>query len=98
MTAQQRRPMVETYWDRGDHTYVDGPGAESFADLVTRVVQFHNRLNGHGGFTVVVRHEQFFRTYILGLSNQFTYTLDDVRGIGYGTHPPRMPNGHIHHL
>ena len=36
MTAAQRRPFVEEYWERCDINFVDGPGAESFASLVQR--------------------------------------------------------------
>ena len=36
-TQQQRLPFIEAYWDRGDPTYCDGPGAENFDCLLGRV-------------------------------------------------------------
>ncbi len=32
----QRLPVVEAYWQRADPDYVDGPGAESFANVMRR--------------------------------------------------------------
>jgi broad specificity phosphatase PhoE len=34
---EERRAMVEEYWERGDPLYVDGPGAESFSQFRDRV-------------------------------------------------------------
>jgi broad specificity phosphatase PhoE len=39
MTAAQRRPLVEAYWERCDLAVTDGPGAEAFASLIERVQQ-----------------------------------------------------------
>jgi broad specificity phosphatase PhoE len=36
-TATQRRPWVDEYWDLADPAYRDGPGAESFAEFISRV-------------------------------------------------------------
>src|SRR5262249_26015910 len=38
-TAADRIPFVEAYWSRCDPHYVDGDGAESFADFIRRVQQ-----------------------------------------------------------
>ncbi len=43
-SLQQREPWVAAYWERGDPTYRDGAGAESFADLFARVLAFRARL------------------------------------------------------
>ena len=98
LDAGQRRPIVEAYWARGDMAHVDGEGAESFNDFTARVVEFDDRLTARDGLVVVVGHEQFFRTYLLGRTNDFTYTLADMSGIGDNTYPPRIPNGHIHRI
>jgi broad specificity phosphatase PhoE len=39
MTAAQRRPLVEAYWEQCDLAVTDGPGAESFASLIERAQQ-----------------------------------------------------------
>ena len=59
MTAMQRRPMVDAYWQRGDPEYVDGEGAESFAALLGRVRWLRGRLATHeAGHIVVFTHGQ----------------------------------------
>ncbi|HEX3732950.1 MAG TPA: phosphoglycerate mutase family protein [Mycobacteriales bacterium] len=94
-TWQQRRPLVAAYWDREDLDFVDGPGAESFAQLAQRAKAFHRRLAEQKGSIVAFGHETFFRTYLLGLGNGFAYTAADMRQIGYGTTPPGIANGEI---
>lgn len=44
-TGDQRRPWVQAYWDAADPFAVDGPGAESFADLMSRVGAALERLS-----------------------------------------------------
>lgn len=36
-TAAERRAWVNAYWNKADPDYVDGPGAESFAQMMCRV-------------------------------------------------------------
>jgi broad specificity phosphatase PhoE len=36
-TEDQRRPAAQAYWDRNDPDYIDGAGAESFRDFITRI-------------------------------------------------------------
>lgn len=72
-TVETRRPVVEAYWLLCDPDYTDGPDAESFRSFMTRLLEFHNRLNSaDGDFVVVVGHGQFFRAYLLGLREGFT--------------------------
>jgi broad specificity phosphatase PhoE/HPt (histidine-containing phosphotransfer) domain-containing protein len=61
-TPEIRRPWAAAYWERADPHYVDGPGAESFAQFMQRLHGFRARLLQHtGGFVVCVGHGQFFR-------------------------------------
>lgn len=64
-SAAQRHPWVETYWDTSDPTFVDGPGAESFATFIERVRTALSRLtklHGSSDLTIVMfGHGQFFR-------------------------------------
>lgn len=63
-----RRPWVDAYWRQADPHYVDGDGAESFADFIARVRTFGDLLAsarisgarrvavfGHGQFLQAVR-------------------------------------------
>jgi 2,3-bisphosphoglycerate-dependent phosphoglycerate mutase len=36
-TVEQRRPLVDAYWHTSDPRLVDGPGAESFSQMLDRV-------------------------------------------------------------
>jgi broad specificity phosphatase PhoE len=65
-TPRERQAWVETYWEKADPDYVDGPGAESFAQLMSRVrdtleylrtyrTSSHVLLIGHGQFMQAVR-------------------------------------------
>ncbi len=57
-----RRPWVEAYWRRCDPLRVDGPGAESFAEFVTRVIRFRDAL-ARGAYSgdVVFTHGLFMK-------------------------------------
>ena len=91
-----------THVDAPVHFLADGGGVDAIPlDRLlgdARVVEFDDRLTARDGLVVVVGHEQFFRTYLLGRTNDFTYTLADMSGIGDNTYPPRIPNGHIHRI
>jgi broad specificity phosphatase PhoE len=64
-TAAQRRPWALAFWQVADPLAVDGPGAESFSELVARVQAALDRLAalpvasvalfGHGQFMQAVR-------------------------------------------
>jgi probable phosphoglycerate mutase len=68
-TAMDRKPYVEEYWRRGDAKFVDGEGAESFDDFISRVKTAIGKLEelhgdglknvylfGHGLFLVAMKH------------------------------------------
>lgn len=61
-TVADRREWVREYWGRSDPHYVDGPGAESFAQFLQRVLVFLQRLKGlpAGQRVAVFGHGQFF--------------------------------------
>lgn len=39
LNVEQRKPMVQAYWNRSDADYVDGKGAESFNTFYSRVIE-----------------------------------------------------------
>lgn len=64
-TREQRRPMVEEYWNRSDPFYCDGDQAESLAELIGRASTFLRRTREmEGELIFVFTHEQFIKTVI----------------------------------
>jgi broad specificity phosphatase PhoE len=65
-TRAQRRPMVEAYWARSEPGYVDGPGAESFAEFANRVTRVMTALQHREERLVCLfGHEQFIQAMML---------------------------------
>ncbi|MDI1333157.1 histidine phosphatase family protein [Pseudomonas sp.] len=46
-TQADRKPHAESYWESGDATMIDGPGAESFDHLLGRADAMLAKLAGH---------------------------------------------------
>jgi probable phosphoglycerate mutase len=64
-TVTERKPLVEAYWARNDPQYRDGPGAESFADLMSRAQATVAQVKKPDDtFVVVISHGQFMRAVI----------------------------------
>ena len=64
-TPEQRRPLVDAFWERCDPLYVDGDGAESFAALVERASSTLERLRRlEDEFAVVFGHGLFTRALL----------------------------------
>lgn len=61
-TVSDRREWVREYWSRADPHYLDGPGAETFAQFLLRVVKFLHRLSNLAGDCRIAAfgHGQFF--------------------------------------
>lgn len=62
-TGADRRPWVEHYWNACGAEYRDGPGAESFLDLIHRVKDVRARLEvlPAGSQVAVFSHGQFLQ-------------------------------------
>lgn len=59
-TVAQRRDWVNSYWAKADPTFIDGEGAESFLDFISRAQSFLNRLTEHPAHDICVfAHGQF---------------------------------------
>lgn len=64
-TIEQRRPLSDDYWQRNDPSYVDGEGAESFADLLLRVETAYAQLYKLNADRVVIfSHGRFIRAML----------------------------------
>lgn len=60
-TQAQRKPHADAYWAQGDATSIDGPGAESFAQLLDRARALLHRLAAQDTDVLVFSHGQFIR-------------------------------------
>lgn len=60
-TRQDRRPLVDVYWELCDPELVDGPGSESFEQFIARVRGVMRRFETLAGDKIVTifSHEQF---------------------------------------
>jgi len=64
-TLTERKPLVVAYWSRNDPAYIDGPGAESFENLMSRAETTLTQLTKlENKFVVIVSHGQFIRAVI----------------------------------
>jgi 2,3-bisphosphoglycerate-dependent phosphoglycerate mutase len=62
MSTQDRRPRVDAFWERCDPSFVDGDGAESFTQFMTRVYNVVELLYARKeDFTAIFTHGQFMR-------------------------------------
>lgn len=79
-TRDMRHPMIREYWDRCDPAYRDGEGAETFAELASRVEVFFGRFVDPGqpgqAFTVVFSHGQFIRAVLLRFFGGLAFPAD----------------------
>lgn len=61
-TQADRKPHAENYWENGDATMIDGPGAESFDHLLERADTMLAKLADHDAQNILVfSHGQFIR-------------------------------------
>ena len=68
-SREERRPVVDAYWAKADPGYVDGPGAESFSDVLRRAEDALARLvalrspdaAGKGTDVALFSHGQFIQ-------------------------------------
>ena len=61
-TQADRKPMVDSYWDAGDQSLIDGPGAESFVELLERAKRMLDQLAHLDATSVLIfSHGQFIR-------------------------------------
>jgi broad specificity phosphatase PhoE len=62
-TSAERKPLQKAYWERRDVDYVDGEGAESFAQQVQRIrLSLQSLKETPGDFKVVFTHGRILQT------------------------------------
>jgi len=66
-TEVDREPFAATYWQRQDHAYIDGPGAESFTLFLDRAREAIHRLMSRSldGCIVIFTHGYFMQAFRL---------------------------------
>ena len=73
-----RKQAVKDYWERCDPHYRDGADAESYADFIKRVEDFHVSVLGLKGFIVAVGHGQFIKAYDYCLLHGYICTPESM--------------------
>lgn len=96
-TLAQRIPMADEYWQRCDPFYVDGDGAESFAEMVSRVNNLKKQIqNLDEGFVVVFTHGMFMRAFLWSLLfNDIEASVEGMQQVRVLLDLFKIPNGAI---
>ncbi|MBF2065915.1 MAG: histidine phosphatase family protein [Calothrix sp. C42_A2020_038] len=96
-TLAQRIPMAQEYWQRCDPFYVDGEGAESFADMVSRVNNLKQQIqNLDEEFVVIFTHGMFMRAFLWSLLfNSLKASVESMQQVRALLDLFTIPNGAI---
>jgi broad specificity phosphatase PhoE len=97
-TVQDRKPLVDAFWERCDPFYATGEGAESFADFIERVKDVLYTLKYcREDFVVVFSHEQFIQA-ALWLSSDISLRInrDTMRAFREHLLSSPIPNSFSH--
>lgn len=96
-TPAQRAPLIRAYWERADPHYVDGPGAESFVQLVARARDVLDRMRRlDTGFVVLFGHGLFTRALLwVYLAAPATLDTDSMRAYRGFVSSFRVPNASV---
>jgi broad specificity phosphatase PhoE len=96
-TRFERRAWVEDYWSKSDPLYVDGEGAESFANLIDRVLEMRQKITQlENEFVTIFSHELFMKAVLWScLTPTLTInarSMQQFRAFSIGL---QIPNGAI---
>ncbi len=90
-TIHERKKFVDAYWSRLDHHYIDGEGAESFAQFLKRVELTVEKLRKRDEeYIVVFSHGQFILAILSWLMRLI---FDNMQQFRYFLLANHMPNG-----
>ncbi len=92
-TIAERRVLVDAYWERLDHLYTDGDGAESFTEFMQRVQHVLDQLkNADENLIAVYSHGQFI---LAVLSRLMGSIIDNMGQFKHFRMAHEIPNGAI---
>ena len=96
-TTEDRKPIVETYWEIAEPHLLDGPGAESFQQFIKRVWDVKEQLRASQYQRIAVfTHEQFILAFrwLLEQERDSSYVdQDDMRDFRRYLLENPVPNG-----
>ncbi|MEA5574298.1 histidine phosphatase family protein [Calothrix sp. UHCC 0171] len=99
-TLAERKPMAEEYWQRNDPFYVDGEGAESFAEMMSRVHSLQMQIQDlQEEFVAIFTHGMFMRAFLWSLIfNSVEATPESMYQVRVSLDFFNIPNGAILNL
>jgi broad specificity phosphatase PhoE len=94
-SAKERRPAAALYWQTADPFYVDGDGAESFADFVYRAQNVSQQLKESNCGTIgIFTHQLFIQAVIwLLLAGEIPLNSNSMLGFRAFADSFSIPNG-----
>jgi broad specificity phosphatase PhoE len=98
LTGEQRRPLVEAYWQAGDPRVRNGDQAETFQEFCWRVRAFMPVLDDAPDGTVVFGHGMWFAMLVwiaMGFETEGSSNMRAFRRFQQGL---PMPNGAVYNL
>jgi 2,3-bisphosphoglycerate-dependent phosphoglycerate mutase len=97
MSMEERRPMVDDFWERNDPSYSDGEGAESFIQFMSRVVGVLERLRYTKEDFIAVFTHGYFMQAVLWLLRTIPSRIDSdsMREFRDQLETSCVPNGAI---
>lgn len=98
LSPDERKYEIKAYWQQNDPYYCDGDDAESFESFLQRISSFHQQIIQQSGYVVVVGHGQFFKAFMLGLTQGFALDSTWMRLFREKETTNSMKNGEIFKL
>lgn len=95
-TWVERIPLMKAYWEKSDPHHIDGPGAESFAQMVARVQAGFKRLHARPEkFIVVYAHGYILQVVRLLLVQPYMQMAELMQEMYQRTKTSHIENGTI---
>lgn len=96
-TLSQRRPMADKYWQDGNPFYVDGEGAESFAQMMKRIQMLREKITLlDSEFVTIFTHGLFMKAFLWSLlSNPPEINSETMGNVRTFLDLMKVPNGAI---